>query len=297
MVRELNTHEVQALQYELLLKDVIAAAEKLPPFPDVVWKVMSLIRKTATPAQIEAVIRYDQVITAKALRLSQSVYYGRKSRVSSLHEAILVLGNNKLVQVVMAASAARYYQGKNAGYSTEERSLWEHSVATALMGERVAAHLKHRKGLAIYTACLLHDIGKTVLDVYAQIYFHATLRQLTQGGGRELIDAERKCMGIDHQELGEIIARRWRFPSEVVTAIGCHHAPEKAAANRDIAAIVYASNQMVAAMEREDRGGAPFDPEGDHVFKSLRISERLVKMFQLQVTEAMKEVRIFLTEE
>lgn len=296
MVRELNDFEVKALQYELLLKDILAAAEKLPPFPDVVWKVMSLMRKAASPSQIEEVIKYDQAITAKVLRMSQSVYYGRRRRVASLQDAILHLGNNRLVQVVLAASASRYFQAPISGYEANERNLWEHSVATAVMGERIASRLKHRKSLTIYTACLLHDIGKTVLDLYAQIYFHTTLRQLTQGG-REFIEAERKAMGIDHQELGEIIARRWRLPSEVVTAVGCHHCPEKAVTNRDIAAVVYASDRMVTLMSSRQDEVEPFDPEGDHVFKVLGIDSRTMNTLQTQVSEAMNEIRLFLVSE
>lgn len=292
MVRELNNQEVKALQYELLLKDILAAAEKLPPFPDVVWKVMSLIRKSAPPSQIEEAIKYDQAITAKVLRMSQSVYYGHRRRVASLQDAILNLGNNRLVQVVLTASASRYFEGPIAGYEAHERNLWEHSVATAVMGERIAARIKHRKGLTIFTACILHDIGKTVLDLYAQIYFHTTLYQLTHGG-REFIDAERKAMGIDHQELGEIIARRWRLPSEVVTAVGCHHCPEKAVTNRDIAAVVYAADRMVTLMGGQDEI-EPFDPEGDHVFKVLGIDSPVLATLQTQVSEAMNEIRLFL---
>jgi putative nucleotidyltransferase with HDIG domain len=296
MVRELSDLEVKALQYELLLKDILAAAEKLPPFPDVVWKVMSLIRKAATPNQIEEVIRYDQAITARVLRMSQSVYYGRRRRVSTLQDAILHLGNNRLVQVVLAASASRYFQGPISGYESNERNLWEHSVSTAVMSERISSRLKHRKGLTIFTASLLHDIGKTVLDLYAQIYFHTTLQQLTQGG-REFIEAERRAMGIDHQELGEIIARRWRLPNEVVTAVGCHHCPEKAVTNRDIAAIVYASDRMVTLMGSGNEEMEPFDPEGDHVFKVLGIDTRMMQALQTQVSEAMDEIRLFLVAE
>jgi len=103
MIRELNEHEIRALHYELLLKDILAMAERLPPFSDVVWKVMPLIRKMAPIKEIEAVIKYDQAIAARVLALSQSSFYGRRSKVSSLQDAIRVLGEHKLVQVIMTA--------------------------------------------------------------------------------------------------------------------------------------------------------------------------------------------------
>jgi len=97
MIRELSNNEVKALHYELVMKDIIAAAEKLPPFPDIAWKVTSLIKREAPMTDIEDVIKYDQVIAARILRLAQTAYYGRRSEIRSLKDAILLLGNKRLL--------------------------------------------------------------------------------------------------------------------------------------------------------------------------------------------------------
>ena len=109
MIRELSEHEIDALHYELLVKDIVAAAEKLPPFPDIAWKIISLVKAMAPVKEIEELIRYDQAITAKILRLGNSVYYGRQYDIRSLKDAILLLGNKRLIQVVIAACATRYF--------------------------------------------------------------------------------------------------------------------------------------------------------------------------------------------
>jgi putative nucleotidyltransferase with HDIG domain len=294
MIRELNEHEIRALHYELLLKDILAMAERLPPFPDIVWKVMPLIRKMAPLKEIEAVIKYDQAIASRVLALSQSAFYGRKTRVGSLQDAIRVLGEQKLVQVIMTACAARYFHSRKSKYDPDERQLWEHSVAAALMGEMMARHLRHPKMLTVYTAALLHDIGKTVLNMYAKIYLGTSLSKMRLEG-MELIDSERRALGIDHQELGEIIARRWRFPSDVIVAIGHHHCPQKARNDQFTAAIVYAANKLVTSMHMGEDLDGTFDPAEDLVFKRLAITPRIVENLKRQLSEGIGEVIHFLT--
>ena len=291
MIRELSENEVKALHYELLLKDIIATAEKLPPFPDVAWKVMSLIKKVAPVKEIENVIRYDQAIAAKLLTVGQSAYYGRKYAVSSLQDAILLLGSQRLIQVIMAACASRYFEGRISGHELHERDLWEHSVAAALLSEIVCRRFKNRRILTVYTAALLHDIGKTVLDVYAKIYLRTTLRQISGRSGS--ITAERKALGIDHQELGGIIARRWRLPAEITAAIEHHHCPQEAGEHQPIAAMVYVANELAnhSATGAQGEDAEEFDPLLDPVFRNLGITAETVSVFQEELREGMEGVR------
>lgn len=293
MIRELSDHEVNALHYELLLKDIVSTAEKLPPFPDIVWKVMPLIRNMAPIEEIEGVIKFDQVITARVLTLSQSAYYGRRSKITSIQDAILVLGGQKLVQVIMIACAARYFQGSVSGYNLNERELWEHSVATALVSEKLARRLRLKKALTIYTASLLHDIGKTVLDLYAKIYLHSSLSEITREGVR-FVDMERKALGIGHEELGELIARRWQFPPEVVLAIGHHHHPDRSPTDKDIVTATYISNEIVNATGDTNGSGEPARLDEDPYFIRMGVDRAMVERLQDDLVTDMQEIKEFL---
>jgi putative nucleotidyltransferase with HDIG domain len=293
VIRQMSGNEVKALHYELLLKDILASAERLPPFPDVVWKVMALLRKTAPVQEIEHVIQYDPAITARVLMLSQSAFYGRKTRVSSLREAILVLGNQKLMQVVLTSCASRFFQkGANASES-HERELWYHAVATAVTGETFARQIKHKKVLTIYTACLLHDIGKTVLSQYAKVYLHLRMDN-SKLDGKELISAERRALGIDHQELGELIAQRWQFPKEVVEAIGHHHNPEDFSEDGDLATITYLSDKIVNDMDHEYAEVNPLEPAEDPVFVQWKIDREAIERLQNKIVDSMEGIQHFL---
>ncbi|MBW2108854.1 MAG: HDOD domain-containing protein, partial [Deltaproteobacteria bacterium] len=213
----------------------------------VIWKVTSLLRRMAPVSEIEAVIQYDQAIAAKVLTLSRSAYYARRYTIGSLKDAIVALGDQQLTRVVMTACAARYFETEISGYEIREGQLWKHSVATALLAETAARRLGEKKVLTVYTAGLLHDIGKAVLSFYVKTYLDAILVQMSRKG-LDLLEAERDTLGMDHQQLGQLLAKRWRFPPEVIAGIGCHHCPSKAKAHHDVAAAVYVANRTAVAM-------------------------------------------------
>ncbi len=287
MVRELSGNEIDALHYELLVKDITAAAERLPPFPDVAWKIVSLVKSMAPVKEIEALIAYDPAIAAKILRMANSVYYGRQYGVRTVREAILLLGDKRLLQVVIAACATLYY---GPGNSQDERDLWEHSVNTALLSEIIARLTQRTAVLTLYTASLLHDIGNTILNLYAKIYLHSSLRQIR--GETEAITTERRALGIDHQELGAIIARNWKFPPEIVSAIENHHNPERAGKYEEIASLVYIANKMAIAFSKpkETENAKAFDPDSDPVFKKFHITRGIIQDSRQELLTGMSDV-------
>jgi putative nucleotidyltransferase with HDIG domain len=271
------------------------AAKKLPPFPDVVWKVMPLIQKTAPVSEIESVIKFDPVITAKVLAYSQSPHFSRRHTISSLRDAIVRLGEQQLIQVIATACSARYFADQTPeGYDLREGELWEHAVGTALMTEIVGRRLGFKNTLTAYTAALLHDIGKTVLSHYVTSYFDPIL-SLVKKKKMRFLDAEREILGIDHQQLGTLIGQQWRLPPEVIVAVGFHHSPKQAETNRQLVSLVYVSNRMVSALGIGCGVDGFLQPNQDDVFVELGITSAMVDAFLADLVEALKETRQFLT--
>lgn len=276
------------------LKDVLDASERLPAFPDVVWKVMPLVRDMAPVQEIEAVIKYDPVITAKVLSFSQSAHYARRQVITSLRDAIVLMGQQQLVQIVMAACASRFFQSESAnGYDLREGELWEHAVAAALMTEIVGRRLGYEDIFSAYTAALLHDIGKTVLHLYVKTYFDSIL-SLVREKKMRFLDAERQVLGIDHQQLGTMIASRWKFPAEVTTAIEYHHYPLQAKENRTLVSIIHVADRMVSAMGIGCGVDSLMQPNQDQVFVELGITSRMVDQCLADLVEALRETKQFL---
>ena len=276
-----------------LVQKVLDAAGTLPPFPDVMWKVMPLIRAMAPVQEIEAVIKYDPVITAKVLSYSRSPHFARKHTIGSLRDAIVLLGQQQLIQVIVAACSARYFQGETPGYDLQQGEAWEHAVATALMTEIIARRLGLEQSLTAYTAALLHDIGKTVLSVFVHDHFERILALVSEKKMR-FLDAEREVLGIDHQQLGTMVAERWRLPAEVIIAIGYHHRPKEAPENKDMVSLIYVANRLVSGIGIGTGVDSFLQPNQDEVFVEMGITPRMSEQFLIDLVEAMKEARQFL---
>jgi len=277
-------------------EEILQAAERLPPFPAVIWKVTSLLRRMAPVTEIESVIQYDQAIAVKVLALSQSAYYARRYAIGSLREAIVALGDQQLTRVVMTACAARYFESEISGYELREGQLWQHSIATALLAETAARRLGEKKVLTVYTAGLLHDIGKAVLSFYVKTYLDAILVRM----GRKnlaLLDAERDTLGVDHQQLGEILAKRWRFPPEVIAGIGYHHCPEKATAHKDVAAAVFVANRTAIAMGYGCGMESLVESYENDIFGLLGITPGMVANFWSDMAGVCDEIKEVVSED
>ncbi len=274
------------------LSEILAAAEKLPPFPDIIWRVTPLIRRMAPVAQIEEVIKYDQAITARILAVSQSSQYSRRGG-GSLREAITTLGDDQLLEVIITACASRYFTGNASGYDLREGELWEHAVSVGLLAEIVARRLGWKNTLTAYTAGLLHDIGKTVLNYHVKTYFKDILA-LVRDNKKSFLEAEREVLGIDHEQLGGIIAKSWRFPNDITTAIEYHHRPSEAKEHQPIASLIYVVNRMVSALGIGCGVDGFLQPNQDQAFLQLNITSRMVEEFLIELVEAQERTKQFL---
>lgn len=275
------------------LAEILAAAEKLPPFPDIIWRVTPLIRRMAPVSQIEDVIKYDQAIVARILALSQSTQYSRRGGGASLHDAITTLGDDQLLEIIITACASRYFTGNASGYDLKEGELWEHAVSVGLLAEILARRLGWKNVLTAYTAGLLHDIGKTVLNYHVRTYFSQILA-LVRNSGKSFLVSEREVLGIDHEQLGGIIAKNWRFPKDITTAIEYHHRPSEAPEHQPIASLIYVVNRMVSALGIGCGVDGFLQPNQDHAFAQLGITSRMVEELLIELVEAQERTKQFL---
>ncbi|MGQ9669810.1 MAG: HDOD domain-containing protein [Desulfosoma sp.] len=276
------------------LDEILRAVDRLPPFPKVVTRVIPLLRAMAPINEIEAVIRYDQAITARVLSIARSPFFARRYKIRSLRDAIIFLGQRQIVEIILMACSAHYFRGQLRSYDLREGELWAHSVATALLSQIIAEDLQRQRALTIYTAGLLHDIGKTVLDRQVPDYFD-TIYLLVRERQITFLEAEREVIGINHQDLGALIAHRWNFPSEVQVGIRFHHSPLDAKHHQDVAAILYAANRIVHSIGIGVSAGDFLQPDADEVLQKLGITQDRMDAYFLKVIEAMEDARSFLT--
>ncbi|MCW8800240.1 MAG: HDOD domain-containing protein, partial [Desulfobacter sp.] len=154
------------------LQVVIKEIKNLKPIPAVTTALLEIVDDpNASMKDITKIIRYDPAITADILRTANSAYFGLKHPAETIQEAATMLGTNHLVDLVMLKISAQVTKGTQKGYDLREGALWKYSVSSALIAKQVADQLDLPNKNNIFTASLLKDIGKTVLDKFVQDAF------------------------------------------------------------------------------------------------------------------------------
>ena len=143
----------------------------LPPCPNIMIKVLSILNKEDFDfSEIAGLIRLDPSITASCMSLVNSAYYGLANKIDSVDKALIVIGKQNVMKIVLMISVQRLKFGEKRSIS---KDLWKHSVQCAISSEVIVPILRKRKVInynysmdnVVFTACLLHDIGKMFLDL------------------------------------------------------------------------------------------------------------------------------------
>lgn len=230
------------------IDEVLALIRHIPPFPKVAQRVMELLKDPEVNAsQLAEVIKYDQAITANVLKICNAAYFGLSRKVTSLDEGLVVIGNDVLKDIIIASSSARFYQGKvGGGYLLEQGDMWKHSVATGIMGKLLVRHIPEVDAGSVFTAALLHDIGKRFLSSFVADDFSAIMEKVERDEC-SFVEAEKEYIGMDHAELGAMILEKWEFDPTLVGAVREHHNPE-ALTKEPLIALVALSNSLVISL-------------------------------------------------
>ncbi len=223
------------------LLNILAKVKSFPSMPEAAAKLLKLLdNPDATAAQIEQILRYDAGLTANLLKLTNSVYFGLPCKVGSVTQAVVLLGWKKLIQLVMA-SCVNAVMGKPVpGYDLPAGELWRHSIAVSVAAEGLAKELKVSASEEIFTAALLHDVGKLVLGGFVKEDLEKIETEASRGISFEV--AEHMVLGTDHTEVGAQILKNWSFPPALVNAVRWHHDPDSAGKTDTLVDIVHVAN-------------------------------------------------------
>lgn len=204
---------------QVLIKEI----KNLKPIPAVVLPLLEAVDDPNTGMEdIAKIIQYDPAITASVLRTTNSAFFGLKHPAESIEDAAKLLGTDQIIDLVLLKSGAGIFSGKTAGENLNEGAMWKYSVSSAIIARQIAKKLKIPHKSSIFTAALLKDIGKPVLDRFVQDAFEK-ISTLVANENMTFIEAEKKVIGVDHAEIGGMIAKMWKFSPKMVKIIRNHH--------------------------------------------------------------------------
>ncbi|MGA2244494.1 MAG: HDOD domain-containing protein [Verrucomicrobiota bacterium] len=190
-------------------------------------------------------IQKDPDLTARLLRLANSPFFGFANRLSTVAEAVSLLGIQQIQDMIVASSVLEQFKGVPDEFVNKD-SFWRHSLAVGIAARLLAMERRLPKPDKFFVAGLLHDVGRLVLLSQAAEWAQAVF-ELYQRERILLRDAEKRILGFDHQQIAGELLQSWSYPPVLVQAVAFHHAPGQSAAKLE-AGVVHIADHLIIAM-------------------------------------------------
>jgi putative nucleotidyltransferase with HDIG domain len=226
------------------LEAIIARTGDLPAMPAIAVRVMEMVGDPSTSAnKLQEVIGHDQALTTKVLKIANSAMFGVSRDISTLSHAIMILGFSTIRSVVLATSTKSIYMQSSSKSGFSAKVLWDHSLGTALIARNIAAKNPSINEEEAFIAGLLHDIGKTVININFAEQYEPVIREVYSTGVR-FIDVEQSQLGFDHTQVGALVLRKWNLSRSLEDAVLNHHSPKQSEGNELLTAVVSLANDF-----------------------------------------------------
>ena len=231
------------------LKDIVEQIDQLEPVPPIATQILALTEDPdSSLKEISDLIRNDMALTANLLKICNSAFFSLPRQVESVRDAIALLGLDQIVELVLFNGLSASFRKEMVGYGLGERELWRHAVTSA----HVAGMLAERFGTPqnkhlIYTAALVKDIGKLILGRFVAFSFEQ-INILVHSQGHSFNDAEQEIIGMNHEELGGLVAKKWHFSKKLIYIIRHHHLSDESARQDIETALVYLADIICMMM-------------------------------------------------
>lgn len=245
-------------------------------------------------ASVGEAIEKDPDLTARLLKLGNSAFYGFAARLSTVAEAVSLIGIQQVQDLILASSIINQFDGIPAE-CINMNSFWRHSLACGTSARILAMERRLPKADKFFVAGLLHDVGRLVLFVQAPGVARRVF-EVYQNGGLLLHEAETRVLGYDHQDIARALLQRWNYPEILVQAIGRHHDLGTGSNLRIETAVVHFSDYLVNAMQIGCSGERLIPPLQPKAWEVLGLTQDSLRTLMTTIDEQMAVVEeAFLT--
>lgn len=217
---------------EIVLQDVLASKE-LPTLPVIASKLLALTaREETTLNDIAGLISQDMALSIKVLRVANSSFYSFPQQISSINQAVSILGINAVRSLVLSFSfLSMGKRQKNSLFNFE--LFWERSLVEAAGAKLILEQVSSSDTEEAFTCGLLQNIGQLVFAATLHNEYDQVLRSLDSNPGDAGIDREERenrleqeMLGLTHTDIGYEVAKVWGLPENLLLPIKYHHQPQ-----------------------------------------------------------------------
>ena len=217
---------------EHVLQDVLTSKE-LPTLPIIATKLLALTaQEETTLTDIANLVTQDMALTTKILRVANSSFYSFPQKISSINQAVSILGLNAVRSLVLSFSFLSLGRSpKNSLFDFER--FWERSLVEAAAAKLILEQVANADAEEAFTCGLLQNIGQLALASTLPQEYNQVLQHILSGKDGQNTDAnteendlELEVIGMTHADVGYEVAKVWGFPESLLLPIKYHHLPQ-----------------------------------------------------------------------
>ncbi len=234
-------------------------------------------------------IEKDLDLTSRLLRFANSAYCGFSTRLSTVTEAISLIGIQQVQDLLTASSVIERFSGVS-GDVVDMQSFWKHSLACGIGARLIALERRLPKADRLFVAGLLHDMGRLVLYLESPKVAMSVF-ELYRKERILLREAEARVLGYDHQNIAEALLRSWKYPPTLVLTVAHHHQPTGCEAARVEAAVIHVADHLVNAMRMGSSGERFVPPLNPQAWATLGLTPGVIESVVSGIDEQFEAVQ------
>lgn len=269
---------------------LIENSSALPDLPNLITELTEMEAQSDTStADMARVISSDSELSARVLRLVNSPFYGFSRTITSIANALVLLGINIIKSLILSSSIFELMQKTAPG-------LWRHSLATAVTANIIASHLELDDVEEITTAALLHDVGKVVVIVYLMDDYENILARKVQ---KDISSSyvERALLLTDHAEIGGWLAKKWLLPIKLQEAIACHHDVSNSVEYRTATSVIHYANILATGRGLGFSGDKQVMPIDEIARQTLVLPDYMLSNIIADLERRLEEINRYCAQE
>ena len=238
----------------ITMESLLEKGPELSSLPEVYLRVTQQLEDDDSSAQvIGATVQTDPALSTRILKIVNSAYYGMPHEISTISQAVQLLGRDRLKQILIGSVLVNVFRDPEID-SFSLTDFWQHSIKTAIIAKQLAIqHVSVSEPDSIFVAGLLHDIGRLLLASKLPISYEKIENRKRD---HDLLEAEQEELGFNHAELAATLMTQWGLPEILVICTRHHHDSEYAdvyaAANR----VIFVANKLSRNIPPMDEGEA-----------------------------------------
>lgn len=272
-------------------KIIFSQITRVPVLSGAVQEGMQLLRDPQVDmGNLAKALQHDPGVTANILRLANTPYFGSMNPVNNLRDAVVRLGATRVSQLLLTVAVTPRISGELEGYDQAPCTLLEQSLAIAVASELVAAELSMSAPAHTFTAGLLTNIGKIVMDRFLQNDY-ASINDLVVSDGISFEEAERRVLGTDHAEIGAELLASWNLPDDIVRVVRHFRNPDVCQVHDTTLDLVHVG-AVVAGMTGIGQGldGMQY-PISNNVVERLKLTEQTVQEVMVKLLDHVAKLK------